>query len=75
MRNIEFHGWKRIKSEAHAAHLLRRELKHHAQWQQRNKDMTWDYRQLLRINKGNWYKFMKNRTNRYCSILIWERKE
>ena len=63
------HGWKKIASDAHATQLLRRELKHHAQWQQRAKTRTWDYRTLLEIKPGNWYTFLKNKHNGYCSIL------
>ena len=64
-------GYRQIASDAHAAQLLRRELKHHAQWQQRSPTRKWDYRELLAIKAGNWYKFMRNKRNGYCSILIW----
>ena len=64
-------GWQRIASDAHAAQLLRRELKHHAKMQQRNRSASWDYRRLLQIKPGNWYKFLRNPRNVYCSILIW----
>lgn len=68
-------GWRLIASDAHAAQLLRRELKHHAKWQQRsNGSRSWNYRNLLEIKSGNWYKFLKNPRNGYCSILIWRRR-
>jgi hypothetical protein len=62
-------GWQPIVSEAHAAQLLRRELKHHANWQQRDPDRWWDYRRLLMIQKGNWYATIKNKKNGYCKIV------
>ena len=67
-------GWQRIASDAHAAQLLRRELKHHSRWQQRDPTYRWDYRVLLAIKRGSWFKFLKNRKNGYCSILIWRKK-
>lgn len=67
------YGWKPIVSDAQAWHLLRREMKHHAKFQQRNSDMNWDYRTLLAIKKGNWFKFLGNPRNGQCSIMIWVR--
>jgi hypothetical protein len=62
-------GWKPIVSEAQANQLLRRDLKHHANWQQRDPDRWWDYRRLLMIQKGNWYATIKNKKNGYCKIV------
>lgn len=64
------YGWKPIASDAHANQLLRRELKHHAKWQQRGSDRQCDYRTLLAIKRGNWYRFLGNPRNAQCSILI-----
>lgn len=66
-------GWRPIASDAHAAQLLRRELKYYSKWQQRDTQNTfaWDVRRLLAIKRGNWYKFLRNSRNRYCSIVIW----
>lgn len=67
------HGWRPIVSDAHANQLLRRELKHHAKWQQRCRDHQLDCCRLLQIRPGNFYKFMKNAMNYHWSILIWIR--
>lgn len=72
-------GWRKIASDAHASQLLRRELKHHLRFQQRNMSKgiasdQWSYRDLLNIKKGNWYKFMKNKTNSNCGIIVWRMK-
>ena len=66
---LKKYGWRRIASDAHAAQLLRRELKHHANWQQRDPARRWDYRDLLAIRAGNWYTF--NRQSGNCSIVVW----
>jgi hypothetical protein len=65
------YGWQPIVSDMQAAQLLRHELKHHAAWQQREPRRTWDYRDLLAIKKGNWFTYIKNKHNGYCSILVW----
>jgi hypothetical protein len=68
-------GWRPIVSDKQATQLLRIEIKHHARFQQRCYSFDiplhkWDYRRLLEIKKGNWYKIMKNRENSLTSILI-----
>lgn len=65
------YGWRKIASDAHALQLLRRELKHHEAWQQRTPGREWNYNNLLAIQTGNWYHFMKNPRNGHCSIIIW----
>lgn len=65
------YGWKPIVSEAQAHQLLRHELKHHRRFQQKDPQRVWSFNNLLQIKQGNWYKFMKNRNNGFCSILIW----
>lgn len=65
------YGWQRIASDAHAAQLLRHELKHHAQWQQRGRAATWDYRTLLAIKRGNWFTFVGNEHNGNCSLVVY----
>ena len=69
------YGWRPIVSDAHAAQLLRRELKHHARHQQRGSGVNWDYRTLLAITRGNWYKLMGNPDNGHCGILIWRMRQ
>jgi hypothetical protein len=65
------YGYRPIVSDAQAAQLLRHELKHHANWQQRDPARVWDYRTLLLIKPGNWFAFLKNNRNGYCSLVIW----
>ena len=69
------HGWRPIVSDAQATNLLRRELKHHQQHQDRvigsqppTKPPTYRFETLLQIKKGNWYKFVKD--SQHLSILI-----
>lgn len=64
-------GWKPIVSDKQASQLLRHELKHHAAWQQRVPGYVWDVRRLLAFKRGNWFKFIRNRENGCCSIMIW----
>jgi len=66
-------GYQPIVSDAQAAQLLRRELKHHRQWQQRDKTRSWNMDNLLSIKRGNWFKFIKNHRNGHCAILIWHK--
>lgn len=68
-------GWRPIVSEAQAAQLLRHELKHHRAWSQRRPDSKWCYDNLLAIKPGNWFKYMKNPRNGYCSICVWRMPE
>lgn len=64
------YGWKPIVSEAQAHQLLRHEIKHRRRFQQKDPQRVWSYEDLLRIKKGNWYKYMKNKSNGHCSLLI-----
>jgi len=69
------YGWRPIVSDEQAAQLLRREIKHHARFQQTRYSLgipphQWDYRQLLEIKKGNWYNIIKNKENSFTSIQI-----
>lgn len=72
---LERYGWKPIVSDRHAYTLLRRELKHHARSVDAGCDLVSSFRYLLGIKKGNYYKFLNNKENRYASILIWRMKE
>lgn len=64
-------GYRPIVSDAQAAQLLRHELKHHRAWSQREPRRTWNYDELLAIKPGNWFKFMRNPRNGYCSVMVW----
>ena len=67
------YGWKPIVSESQAHQLLRHELKHHRRFQQKNPQHSWSYEDLLRIKKGNWYKYsnkINGAVSSHCSILI-----
>lgn len=63
------YGYRPIVSDAQALQILRRELKHHSSAQQRDPTLRWDYRDLLAIKKGNWFKFVRNCQHR--GVLIW----
>lgn len=52
-------GYKPIASEAHAAQLLRRELKNLAKLSQKPEVRGWYCHELLQIKHGNWYKFYR----------------
>lgn len=64
---IEY-GYRPIRSWAQADQLLRRELKHHRQWQQRT-GRTFDCQRLLKIKPGNWFSIMKRCEN--AGLVIW----
>lgn len=69
------YGWRKIVSEVQAWQLLRHELKHHANWQQRDLYRRWDFRPLLDIKVGTWFKYLGNPKNGHCSLLLWTHVE
>lgn len=63
-------GYKPIASEAHAAQLLRRELKNLAKLSQKPGVRSWSYHELLQIKRGNWYKFSKTLSGRRMLLSV-----
>ena len=63
------HGWRPIVSDAQAAQLLRRELKHQMKQEQRGKDLHLSRKDLLALKPGNWFKIIHN--PRWHSIRVW----
>lgn len=69
------YGWRKIASDAHALQLMRRELKHHANCQQRDPYRKWDFRPLLEIKTGAWFKLLTDSRNGAYSIMTWPNVE